>query len=88
MVLGCQQVAEVIFRIARLQPETGSGSVADMTTFKQLVAWLKPMDMDAIALVARRSGVPYHTLRKIATGETADPKISTVEKLQAYYDKS
>ena len=87
LVCHCQQVAEIIFRAHHLQPVTGSGSVMDMTTYRQLVAWLKPMDMDTIALIAKRSGVPYHTLRKLATGETADPKISTVERLQAYHAK-
>lgn len=37
--------------------------------------------------VARESGVPYHTLLKIVSGETEDPRVSTVDNLLAYFRK-
>ncbi|HJT63107.1 MAG TPA: hypothetical protein VJ797_15665 [Burkholderiales bacterium] len=35
--------------------------------------------------VARESGVPYRTLQKIATREIADPGVSIIQKLAAYF---
>lgn len=37
--------------------------------------------------VAKRSGVPFHTLLKIITGETANPRIKTVEKLLRWTER-
>lgn len=34
--------------------------------------------------VARASGVPYGTLKKIAQGDTKSPRIGSLEKLAAY----
>lgn len=57
-----------------------------------LLAQLKeklPAADDAAELVAiaAGSGVSIHTLRKIVTGETADPRVSTVQSLMRYYLK-
>lgn len=38
------------------------------------------------AQVSRTSGVPYHTLTKIAQGQVDDPRISTVQRLVDYFD--
>lgn len=35
--------------------------------------------------VAKGSGVPYHTLLKIANGATEDPRTSTVNRLVIYF---
>ena len=35
--------------------------------------------------VADESGVPKRTLEKIASGETADPRVKTVELLASYF---
>lgn len=35
--------------------------------------------------VSRKSGVPYHTLTKIAQGKVADPRVSTVQLLVDYF---
>lgn len=37
------------------------------------------------AEVAKSSGVPYHTLVKIAQGAVTDPRISTVQMLVDYF---
>jgi predicted transcriptional regulator len=42
-------------------------------------------DPDALEEIAKRSGVPYHTLLKIAKGYTDNPKLRTVEKLLKYF---
>jgi len=36
--------------------------------------------------VARDSGVPYHTLTKIAQGQSPDPRIDTVQRLVDYFN--
>jgi predicted transcriptional regulator len=35
--------------------------------------------------IAEGAQVPFHTLLKIAKGETEDPKVSTVQKLHDYF---
>jgi transcriptional regulator with XRE-family HTH domain len=35
--------------------------------------------------IARRAGVSYRTLKKIATGEIASPRINNLEKLATYF---
>lgn len=37
--------------------------------------------------VAEQSGVPYHTLVKIAQGTVEDPRVSTVQRLVDYFSK-
>lgn len=51
------------------------------------LAWLKAHEKDAPALrgLSERSGVPFHTLRKIASEETKDPGINTMRKLLAVW---
>jgi predicted transcriptional regulator len=44
-----------------------------------------PSDKEALEAIAKASKVPYHTLLKIANGQTDDPRISTIEKLQRYF---
>ncbi len=38
--------------------------------------------------VARDSGVPESTLKKIRSGEVKDPRISTVQALYAYFNRT
>lgn len=42
-------------------------------------------DKAGLETVAKGSGVPFHTLLKIAKGKTADPRTSTVSRLAVYY---
>lgn len=44
-----------------------------------------PGEKEALEKVAKGAGVPYHTLLKIAKGETHDPRVSTVENLARYF---
>jgi predicted transcriptional regulator len=46
-----------------------------------------PNDKEGLERIARDSNVPYHTLLKIANGQTEDPRVSTVEKLQRYFEE-
>lgn len=41
-------------------------------------------EKDRLQEIATAAGVPYHTLLKIVKGETADPRISTVDSLLKY----
>lgn len=45
-----------------------------------------PSDKEGLERIARASKVPYHTLLKIANGATEDPRVSTIEKLQRYFE--
>jgi len=42
---------------------------------------LSAMRQGDIRVLAEQSGVPYHTLLKIKSGETANPKVKTVQAL-------
>lgn len=44
-----------------------------------------PSEKAELEKVAAGAGVPFHTLLKIAKGETEDPRVSTVENLFNYY---
>jgi predicted transcriptional regulator len=37
--------------------------------------------------VSRESGVPYHTLIKIAQGQVSNPRIETVQRLVDYFNR-
>jgi predicted transcriptional regulator len=49
-------------------------------TFDSLVKSL-PTDRERLEALAALADVPYHTLLKIAKGETRNPRIRTVEKI-------
>ena len=44
-------------------------------------------DRAALEALAAESGVPYHTLLKIAKGETTDPRVSTVQTLIRHFER-
>ena len=48
---------------------------------------LAPLSWSQLEELAERSGVPFHTLRKVATGETQDPRISTVQALLDHWER-
>lgn len=37
--------------------------------------------------IARDSGVPYHTVVKVASGRVTDPRVSTVQALHDYFTR-
>lgn len=43
-------------------------------------------DREALEVVAKGSGIPFHTLLKIAKGETVDPRTSTLQSLLDFYE--
>lgn len=45
----------------------------------------QPDQKEELERIADGAGVPYHTLLKIAKGETEDPRVSTVEALTRYF---
>lgn len=45
---------------------------------------LSVLSRDQIRQMANASGVPFHTLRKLATNETPDPRVSTVVALMPF----
>lgn len=49
-------------------------------TADELRAALSPLSNAQLQELASLSGVPFHTLRKVRSGETVDPGISTVAK--------
>lgn len=44
-----------------------------------------PGDKERLEIIAKGAEVPYHTLLKIANGETEDPRVSTVQNLLQYF---
>lgn len=46
-----------------------------------------PSERERLEQIADGSDVPYHTLLKIAKGETEDPRVSTVENLLRYFQE-
>ena len=38
--------------------------------------------------VAKATGIPYETLRRISSGQTPGPKVTTVERIAAYYKQN
>jgi hypothetical protein len=45
---------------------------------EEIRAALAPLATSQLQRLAELSGVPFHTLRKVASGETASPGIATV----------
>lgn len=46
-----------------------------------------PSEKERLEEIAKGADVPYHTLLKIANGETEDPRVSTVENLLRYFQE-
>lgn len=44
-----------------------------------------PSDKERLEEIAKGSSVNYHTLLKIANGQTDDPRVSTIEGLVRYF---
>lgn len=44
-----------------------------------------PSEKARLEEIANGARVPYHTLLKIAKGETTDPRVSTVQSLVDYF---
>jgi transcriptional regulator with XRE-family HTH domain len=40
-----------------------------------------------LAEISRKAGIPYGSLRKIVTGETSDPRVSTLEAARHYFEQ-
>ncbi len=61
----------------------------DKTTFLDaVIARLKEVKHSDLSRVARESGVPESTLRKIRYREVRDPRVQTVQALHDYFSKS
>lgn len=61
-----------------------------MSTDESMLSYVRerlpaPNEKDRLEEISKGSDVPYHTLLKIAKGETADPRVSTVESLIRYF---
>ena len=44
-----------------------------------------PSEKAKLEEIAKGAGVPYHTLLKVAKGETSDPRVSTIDALIRYF---
>lgn len=44
-----------------------------------------PNEKERLEEIAEGADVPYHTLLKIAKGETVDPRVSTAQNLWRYF---
>jgi transcriptional regulator with XRE-family HTH domain len=45
---------------------------------ENLMVWLRSHDKPTLEALAQSTGVPFHTLRKIASGETKNPGVYTM----------
>lgn len=54
---------------------------ASIPTAAELRALMAPLKRQDVLTLANRSGVSFHTLRKLQTGETASPALDTVAQL-------
>ena len=53
-----------------------------------VIAWLKGHDTAALQALSAECGVPFHTLRKIASGETKNPGVYTLLPVAAVWQKA
>jgi transcriptional regulator with XRE-family HTH domain len=54
-----------------------------MVNYDDLRRRVAGMNCEQVRALATASGVPFHTLLKIRSGETDNPRIRTVERLHA-----
>jgi transcriptional regulator with XRE-family HTH domain len=52
-----------------------------------IIAWLKTHDKTTLQMLAQKCGVPFHTLRKIASGETKNPGVYTMQPIAEVFAK-
>jgi transcriptional regulator with XRE-family HTH domain len=57
------------------------------TIFDSLLAHLDSCKLPQIEEVSQATGVPYHTIAKIKRRETLNPRIDTVQKLLAHFNR-
>lgn len=55
------------------------------TLLSDIVGRLRDIQWSRLPQVAADSGVPESTIKKIRSGEVKDPRLSTIESLQAYF---
>jgi predicted transcriptional regulator len=60
--------------------------MTSIPTAKDVAVKLQPMTYAQISELSRRSSVPFHTLLKIRSGETSNPRIQTVSQFWAHID--
>ena len=48
---------------------------------KEIRKRLKGMGWSDMEKMAKRAGIPFHTFRKVATGETLNPRVDTAEAI-------
>jgi predicted transcriptional regulator len=53
-------------------------------TLLESIERVRGLSWPELEVIAKGAGVPFHTLRKIASGETRDPRVSTIAALQQY----
>jgi len=59
-----------------------------MYSFDIILKRLENRPQADLVAISEQSGVPFHTLLKIASGETKNPRVRTVEQLQRYFERA
>lgn len=54
--------------------------------FRTVYARLRSVKYSDLPALAKHSGVPESTLKKIRSGEVRDPRVSTVQALYEYFE--
>lgn len=57
-------------------------------TLLESIERLRRCSRPEIRVISEKTGLPFHTLTKIATGETKDPRVSTIAALTEYYESA
>lgn len=52
-----------------------------------LITLIERLKSDDLVDVAAATGVPYETLRRISKGKTVGPRVTTVERIAAHYER-
>lgn len=68
--------------------DTASGIFLGMMTFAEILKTLQSAKESEVSRIATGSGVPLPTLLKIKYGQTANPRIETVERVAAFLHSS
>lgn len=54
---------------------------------KEIRRRLKGTPWAEMEQMAKKAGVPFHTFRKVATGETLTPRVDTAEAIAKFLEK-
>lgn len=70
-----------------MQTVVARGTTLCFNLGMELRTIIEKLQADDLSRVSDATGLPYETLRRIARGKTPGPRITTVERIAAYYTR-